>query len=315
MDKSTNPQGIRNQSATYPANPWKVPKRILNKYNSNPWDCPHSFGAAGLRDLSPALIAATCRKRSCPVCGAYWRRKIYNRYGCHLSNHGGPFYTGAVPDCNWPAVRKGMRREAERLGIPLRYVAIRSKEGDLLNLIASVPYLPAVAHPVELAEALDVLERAIDDADFGPRPVSACRQWGPLEREKEVERVPGGCSPAAFKATVQAWGAKVSPKQEDRRIIRPDRAGMFAGESGQLDEQAQGDFWYETWLRDTEGNAAADDFHRRAVEQRKRIKAALPVDAPRCESCSPAERITEVAPDGRQRQVCGKCGRLYGYLR
>jgi hypothetical protein len=57
---------------------------------------------------------------------------------------------------------------------------------------------------VELSVALHVLERAIDDADWGPRPFSACRAWGSLEREKEAERVSGGCSVAAFKATVKA---------------------------------------------------------------------------------------------------------------
>lgn len=109
-----------------------------------------------------------------------------------------------IPDFDWQAILKDMRRRAKKLGVPLRFVAMRCKEGDELTVIASVPILPNVAHPVELADALAILEKAIDDIDWGRRPVTACRAWGPLEHEKEAERVPSGCSVAAFIATVNA---------------------------------------------------------------------------------------------------------------
>ena len=243
-----------------PANRWKLPPRIWEKYDSNAWDCPEAFGAAGLSDLSPALICATCRKRYCPVCGAYWRLQTYDRFGCHLSSYDGQLYTDVVPDYEWGTILKDMRRRAKKLGMPLRFVSLRCKEGDELTVIASVPIRSDVAHPAKLSEALGVLERALDDADFGPRPITACRAWGPLEREKKAERVPGGCSPTAFRATVKSWGAAVSAKQEQRQIIRPDKIGMFKGETGQLDEQAQADFWFEGWLR-SGGTAEADQGH------------------------------------------------------
>jgi hypothetical protein len=171
-DNATDPQSIRNQSANCC---WKLPKRIREKYASNAWDCPCVRGVAGLANLSPALIAATCRKRSCPVCRPYWCLQTYDRFGCHLSGHDGQLYTDTVSDFDWQAIHKDMSRRARKLGVPLRYVAMRNKEGDLLTIIASVPIRPDVAHPVELSAALDILERAIDDADWGPRPFSACR--------------------------------------------------------------------------------------------------------------------------------------------
>ena len=129
-DNANNPQPIRNQSAN-----WELPKRIREKYDSNPWDCPDAFGVAGLADLSPALIAATCRKRSCPVCGAYWRLQTYDRFGFHLSSHDGQLYTDTVPDFDWQVTLKDMRRRAKKLEVPLRFIAVRCKEGDLLTVI------------------------------------------------------------------------------------------------------------------------------------------------------------------------------------
>jgi len=307
QDSATNPQPNRNQSANCS---WKLPKRIREKYASNAWDCPCVRGVAGLANLSPALIAATCRKRSCPVCRLYWCLQTYDRFGCHLSGHDGQLYVDTVPDFDWQAIHKDMSRRARKLGVPLRYVSMRCKEGDELTVIASVPIRPDVAHPVELSAALHVLERAIDDTDWGPRPFSACRAWGPLEHEKEAERVPGGCSPAAFKATVKAWGADVSAKAEQKRIIKPDRANMFRSESGELDAMAQADFWREAETRDFAGDAAARETHERLTQVRKQRKPALQP----CKLCSPADRIIEIAPDGRRRQVCGKCGDFFGYL-
>jgi len=238
------------------------------------------------------------------VCGAYWRLRTYDRFGFHLPAHDGQLYTDTVSAWDWGATLKDMRRRAKKLGVPFRFVAIRCKEGDILTVIASVPVLPTVAHPVELTQALDVLERALDDADFGPRPVSACRAWGPLEREKEVERVPGGCSPGAFRATVKAWGAEVKAKQ-DGRIMKPDRAGMFKGTDGKLDAMAQADFWREAELRDCVGTTAADEFHGRTAEKRKRIQAP-PIGS----ICShPVDQVTETPTfDGYLNRQCRQCG-------
>jgi hypothetical protein len=221
-------------------------------------------------------------------------------------------YTDTVPDFDWQAIHKDMSRRAQKLGVPLRYVAMRCKEGDELTVIASVPIRPCVAHPVELSAALAILERAIDDADWGPRPFTCCRAWGPLEREKEAERVPGGCSVAAFKATCAAWGASVGEKQEQRRIVRPDKANMFRNEAGGLDAMMQADFWREAETRDFAGEAAARETHERLLQTRKqqRPPAAMP-----CKPCSPADRTTVTGPDGQQWQKCGKCGEFYGRLR
>ncbi len=265
---------------------------------------------AGLASLSPALIAATCRKRSCPVCRLYWCLQTYDRFGCHLSGYDGQLYTDTVPDFDWQAIHKDMSRRARKLGVPLRYVAMRCKEGDELVVIASVPIRPDVAHPVELSDALDILERAIDNADWGPRPFTSCRAWGPLEREKEAERVAGGCSVAAFKSTVKAWGADVSAKAEQKRVIKPNRANMFRNEAGELDAVAQADFWREAETRDFAGDAAARETHDRLSQARKQLKPAVQP----CKPCSPADRIIEIAPDGWRRQVCGKCGEFFGYL-
>jgi hypothetical protein len=208
------------------------------------------------------------------VCGQYWRLQTYDRFGCHLSSYDGQLYTDVVSDYDWGATLKDMRRRARKLDVPLQFVSLRCKEGDELTVIASVPIRPDVAHPVELGAALGILEMAIDDADWGPRPITACRAWGPLEREKQAERVPGGCSPAAFKATVRAWGADVKPKQEHRRIIRPDRAGMFSDGAGKLDAMVQADFWREAETRDFASDAAAREVHAQLAEARKQRKQA-----------------------------------------
>ena len=287
-------------------------KHARDLWASCPWDCPHAFGAAGLANLSPALICATCRKRSCPVCGEYWKLTTFRRFGFYIFTHDGELFTATVSDFDWPAIRKDMARRAKKLNTPLRYVATRCKEGDELVIIASVPILADAGRPVEPAAALAILEKAIDDIFWGRRPFSSCRAWGPLETEREAERVPGGCTLPAFVKTVKAWGADVSEKQQQRRVVKPNRSGMLADDTGKnLDAMAQSHFWREAETRDYAGEDAARQVHEQLTQERKQRRPA----APPCQSCSPADRKTEIAPDGRQRQVCGKCGTLYGYLR
>jgi hypothetical protein len=236
------------------------------------------------------------------VCGEYWKLKTFDRFGFHLFHHDGQLYADAIPDVDWQATRKDMARRAKALGVPLRYVCIRDDQ-DVLTILASVPILPGVARPVELSAALERLECAIDSATLEPRPFSASRQWGPLDDDQDVERVSGGCSPSAFHATCTAWG--VSSKGKGR-FIRCEKPGLFFDADGQLDEQARGDFWYEGWLRDAQGDAAADKFHAAAVAQRKRIR----VDPATC------QHDYQDAPDperpGWIRTDCVRCGQFYG---
>ena len=189
-DKSNYPQGDGGLNA----NCWRLPERIKDKYASNPWDCPHAFGAAGVRDLSPALIAATCRKRNCPVCGAYWALQTFDRFGFHLSGHDGQLYVDTVPDVDWAATLKDMRRRARKLDVPLRFVTLRNKEGDELTVLASVP-VRNVAHPVELAEALNILERAIDNADFARGPSLLAGRGAPWKKRSKSNGFPAVARP------------------------------------------------------------------------------------------------------------------------
>ena len=64
------------------------------------------------------------------------------------------------------------------------------------------------------------------------------------------------------------------------RFIKCEAAGLFVGEDGELDTTAENDFWYEGYLRDTQGDDFADAQHDEAVEQRKRIKAAAATPQP-----------------------------------
>jgi hypothetical protein len=307
-DNAIHPQGIRNPSATCAGDSvWSVPKRIFEKYDSNPWDCPAVRGVAGCKDCSPVLIAATCRRRSCPVCGQYWRLQTYIRFGTHLASHDGQLYTDVIPDWDWPSVLADMRRRAGKLDIPLRFVTLRCKEGDELVVLASVPVRADVARPVELAAALDILENAIDNADFGPRPVNACRAWGKLPVEREVERVPGGCSPAAFRATVVAWKAKPVGSE---RFIKCDRPGLFLVD-GKLDEQLQCDFWREAETYGYAGAAAAAETRLRLAAERERNRRGPPIDPANCFH-EYQERPDPERP-GWLKTVCVHCGDFQGY--
>jgi hypothetical protein len=316
-DNTPQLQGNCEATASYPGRGWRVSKEIREKYHSHAWDCPHVRGAGGLADLSPALIAATCRKRSCPVCGQFWKLQTFIRFGTHLANHDGQLYTDTVPDFDWGAVLKDMRRRAGRLDVPLRFVSLRDEDGGL-TVLASVPIRPDVARPVDLAGALELLEIAIDQADPGPRPVNACRAWGKLETEREADRVfSTGCSPAAFKATVKAWGSNVPAENSLRRVIRPAKSRMFADAAGNLDAQAQCDFWREAETWDFAGVDAARETHDQLAAARKQRRPAAPSTSPPtvpCAVCSPADRIEQTSPDGQRRQVCGRCGRFYGRL-
>ncbi len=241
---------------------------IRNLWVTNPWDCPHAFGAAGRKNSSPCLITATCRKRSCPICGTYWKLTTYRRFGHHIFHHDGQLYVDSVADIDWPAIVKDMRRRAKKLDVPLRYVAIRN-EDDVLTVTASIPVLAEIARPIEKDESLALLEHIVDTASMEPRPISSCREWRPLDKP-EVERVRGGCSPAAFRATVKAWGATAEGK--GGRFIKCATPDLFVAADDTLDTVAESDFWHEAWLRDDQGDAEADAFHSRSVEERKRSK-------------------------------------------
>jgi hypothetical protein len=308
-DNATNPQGISNQSANLNARPaWSIPKRIFEKYDSDPWDCPKAFGAAGRADGSPCLIAATCRQRSCPVCAQYWRLKTYSRFGFHLSSVDGQLYTDTVPDYDWPAVLQDMRRRAGKLEIPLRFVTVRD-DSDSLTVLASVPIRGDVAKPVELAAALEILENAIDEAADGPRPVNACRAWGKLVEEKKVQRVPGGCSVPAFRQTLLAWKAK-AVSSGNERFIFCDKPGLFLVD-GKLDEQLQCDFWREAETYGYAGAAAAAEIRLTLAAARERRKTEGPPIDP--ETC---EHVWRESPDpsrpGWDVTTCERCGRFHG---
>jgi len=279
-----------------------IPQPVRERFASNPSDCPEVFWTGGQTNGSPALIAATCGKRSCPVCGAYWKLKTFKRFHHHLTDHDGQLYHGEVSDFDWRAVAAGMRRQAKKTGIPFRYLAIRQAADETtLVVIASVP-VGAVALPVEVSAALDLLADAIDGAAVGPRPVQGCRVWGRLPKEVEVERVPGGASPSAFRATAKARG---SGTETGGRFILCDRPGLLLDETGQVDIHAREDFWYEAWLRDNPGNDNPDEFHRRAAECRERLRRKPPPAAATCQHDQVAETPTF---DGYVNRRCRACG-------
>ncbi len=227
-DKATIPQYIRKQSA---------------RYSTNPWDCPGAFGVAGQIRHSPALIPAVCRKRDCPVCGPRWSQVTFERFGYHIDQHAGPLFTDCIPDVDWQATLKAMRRESKASGTPLTFVAIRDEEG-MLTVISSVAPSP-YATPIDKTAAVETLQRAVDAADPAPRPFSACRAWGKIdtdpESEDKAQRVPGGASPAAFAATLGAWGAEAVT---DRGAVhRCSVDNLFLDPStGQTDGVARADF-------------------------------------------------------------------------
>ncbi|MBU4399230.1 MAG: hypothetical protein KKE86_07845, partial [Planctomycetes bacterium] len=239
-------------------------------------------------------------KRSCPVCGPYWKLKTYRRFGYHVFAHDGELYADQVLDLDWPATVKEMRRRAKKLGVPLRYVAIRNVD-NMLTVIASV-YPGEVARPVEKGEALDLLKRAVDTASLEPRPVNSCREWRPLDKP-EVERVSGGCSPSAFHATLKTWGA--TAEGGGSRFIKCDIPNLFLSVDKTLDTVKEADFWHEAWLRDTAGGVEADSFHVRAVEQRARVKAVV--------TCQhPPDQVKELPTfDGFVNRQCGVCGQWF----
>jgi hypothetical protein len=286
---------------------WAVPRRVREKYDSNPWDCPKAFGAAGQAAGSPVLITATCRKRSCLACASYWRLKTYDRFGFHLYNHDGQLYTDTVADWDWKAVLEAMRRRAKKLGVPVCFVTIRD-DSDTLTVLASVPIRADIARPVELADALKILESAIDEAAGGPRPVNACRKWGKLPHKKEVERVPGGCSPSSFRATLLAWKVQ---SIDSGRFIMCDRPGLFLDSEGKLDEQLRCDFWREAETRDWAGDAAADETRNTLAAARERRKQDAPPTDP--ETCQHVyEERTDESRPGWLVTSCTRCGRFRG---
>ena len=61
-------------------------------------------------------------------------------------------------------------------------------------------------------------------------------------------RVPGGASPAAFTATVKAWGNEVADGKG--AVLKCKRDGLFLGDNGRLNESLQAEFWYQCRLFD-----------------------------------------------------------------
>ncbi|MGA2255553.1 MAG: hypothetical protein ABSG53_12890 [Thermoguttaceae bacterium] len=286
---------------------WSTPRRIREKYASNAWECEKARGVAGQAEGSPALICATCRKRSCPVCAQYWRLKTFDRFGFHLHNHDGQLYADTIPDFDWKSTLEDMRRRAKKLDVPLFFVSIRD-DSDNLTVFASVPVRGDVAKPVELPEALKLLETAIDQAAEGPRPVNACRAWGKLPDKKEVQRVPGGCSPSAFRATLLAWKAEAVGSD---RFILCNRPGLFLDSEGHLEGQLQCDFWREAETRDWAGDAAADETRERLAAARERRKQEAPkVDPADCFH-DYQERPDPERP-GWLKTSCPDCGKVLG---
>jgi hypothetical protein len=240
-DSANNPQGIR-----------KVYEKYLHAPEPmDPWSCPHVIGIAGEFHGSPCLIPAPCHKRDCPVCREHWRAVTMHRFATWIDGHDGQLYADVVPDVNWPTVVKDMRRRAKKLGIELRYVGIRDDQ-NCLNIVASVPVLASIARPVEKAEAVAFLENAVVSASPDPRPILVCRAWGPItgdhEPEEKASRVPGGASPAAFTATVKAWGSEVADAKGS--VLKCKHDGLFLGDDGRLNESLQAEFWYQCRLFD-----------------------------------------------------------------
>ena len=286
---------------------WRIPRRIRDKYDSNPWECEKARGVAGQAEGSPVLICATCRKRSCPVCAQYWRLKTFDRFGFHLHNHDGQLYADTIPDFDWKSTLEDMRRRAKKLGVPFCFVSIRD-DSDNLTVLASVPIRAEVAKPVELPEALELLETAIDQAAEGPRPVNACRAWSRLPDKKEVRRVAGGCSPSAFRATLLAWKAQAVGSE---RFIMCDRPGLFFNSEGHLDVQLQCDFWREAETRDYAGEAAADETRERlAAAREQRTRGGPTIDPLNC--FHDYHERPDPARPGWLKTSCPNCGKVFG---
>ena len=290
-DKATIPQYIRNQSA---------------KYATNPWDCPSAFGVAGQIHHSPALIPAVCRKRDCPVCGPRWRQVTFERFAHHIDQHDGELFTDWIPDVDWPATLKAMRRVAKAKGIPLKFVAIRDEE-DSLTVISSVPPT-RFAQVANKIAAIEALQRAVDEADSDPRPVTACRSWGKIdtdpEPEEKAQRVPGGATPTAFRETLKAWGTESVDRGS---VIRCAVDNLFLDKAtGKTDGVMQADFWREAELYTVCGPDAAAEFRELAVVRRRRD--GKPPTAATC--CHPPDQIRESPPtfDGYVNRQCCECG-------
>ncbi len=269
VQEQTTVRAIRDKEALL-----QTIRRVSAKYSTSPWDCPHSFGVAGCRRNSPALLPATCRKRDCPVCGPHWRKVTFERFAHHIAQHSGPLFTDCIPDLDWAATLKTMRRGAKADGQELRFVAVRDPEG-LMMVIASVAPSP-FARQVDQLEAVQVLERAVDGADTAPRPVSACRAWGRIDAvfdpDEKIERVPGGATPTAFRETLREWGAEAVGRGS---VIRCGIANLFVDpDTGQFDFMAQADFWREAELYTDCGSAAAADFRQQAAKRRAAVKIA-----------------------------------------
>ncbi len=299
---ATNPQGDGYATARYP-------QAARERFASSPANCPKVRWVGGERGGSPALIAGTCGRRTCPTCGEYWKLQTYKRFHSHVVRHDGQLYHATVDDGDWRALVLSMRRQAKRMGLPLRYVAVRGADEMSLIVFASVP-VGRVAQPVEKAAALGLLMDAIDQAPLGPRPVSASREWGRLPRELEVEKVPFRCSPDAFRKTAEAWG---SGTKGSSRFLVCEREGLFCDESGKIDVEARSDFWREGLTRDLDGNQAGDDFHRQQAAEREARRRRPPPPTAECQHDGPIDETP--TRDGYLNRTCRACGEALGCRR
>jgi len=303
---TTNPQCIRNQSANYNENAaWAIPKRIREKWSCSPWNCDKARGVGYSVDGSPWLICATCRKWSCPVCADYLRLKAYDRFGFHLTSFDGQIYHDLISDLDWKSSLEDMRRRAKKLGVPLCFVTIRDEAGSL-TCFASVSVRADIAQPVNLSEALNLLESALDGVGDSSRPINACRAWGKLLVVREGYRVPGGCSPSAFRATLLAWKASAVGSE---RFIKCDRSGLFLVD-GKLDEQLQCDFWREAETYGYAGAAAANETRRTLAAARERRRQGPTIDPANCFHDF-QERPDPERP-GWLKTSCPHCGKVLG---
>jgi len=277
------------------------PQRIRKAWETNPWDCSAVFGVAARKDASPALLPAACGRRDCPICGPRWKLKNYRRFHEHIMAHDGELYWGAVADYDWRAVATDMRRQAKKLGIPLRYVTLRGGDEITLTVIASVP-VGAFAKPIRKPEALMLLEEAIDTAAVGPRPISASRQWGVLhEEDVEITKVGGGCSLRSFKVVLEAWGSTA----QGRRAILAQTKGLFLDSDGRLDEAREAAFWSD--CRRLDCSSPLTDWRMSEADH----SPSSGLNPTRCQH----DYQDLPTGDGRARRVCLKCGDFYGYVR
>ena len=192
----------------------------------NGWNCPDVFGKAARGKGSPCLCPAVCRRRACPICGPFWHVQTMHRFATHIDAHPGQLYYTVLDDLDWPTVAKFLRRQAKASGEILGYVSVRDV-GERLHVFSTVPL--DNEGPISKENAVFLLDGIFSSASPGPRPFTASRSWGKLADDETaddpVTAVPGGCSPRAYRATLQSWGTE--PAKATGSVLRPKRDGLF----------------------------------------------------------------------------------------